>query len=309
MIISDALVEQHIHGAFGIDFMNCAEDELLYTAEKLAQNGVGYFFPTIMTDSIEKIKERISVVKKAKQLQKYNSAQIAGIHLEGPFINPQKAGIHPKNYICSLDEQIYKQIDDEIIKIITLAPELDLSGNFINYLRNKNIKISLGHSLGNDLSQVNQVTHLYNAMGAFSHRGESSCGSALANDNIYTELIADSLHVNDDVLKITFKTKPSDKILIISDALPLAHSDKAKLQFACQVIYNKDGKLVNSDGIFAGSSMLLCDMVKNLAEKQLLKFEDVIKYTSSNQLKYHNLKNNLKVYWNDDYTIQKVEFV
>lgn len=307
MHISEGLVEQHIHGAFGIDFMSCTIEEMLEVAKKLAKYGVTAFFPTIMTDELDIIKERISVVKKAVELQNNKMAQIVGVHLEGPFISANKLGIHEKKYIQPLNIDIYKKIEDDIIKIVTLAPELD--NDLIDYLKSKDVKLSAGHCEASDLSKVEQVTHLYNAMGVFSHRDNSTVVKALTNDNIYTEIIADSMHICDDVLKLTFKQKPLNKILLISDALPLAHSDKKEQIFAEQVIYNRNGKLVNETGTFAGSSMLLCDIIKNLSDKSLLKIEDALVCASSNQLKYHNLKNNLKVYWNSSNKIEKVEFI
>ncbi len=309
MRITRGLVEQHIHGAFGFDFMKCSVDDFLQTAEMLSQNGVTAFFPTIMTDNIEIIKERINTVKQAQKKQMAKSAQIAGVHLEGPFINGEKAGIHEKKYIQPLEIELFKKIEDDIIKIITIAPELDTTGDFIGYLKSKNIKISAGHTLADDLSKTDQITHLYNAMGNFSHRDTSTVVSALYDDNIYTEIIADSIHVCDEVLSITFKLKNTEKLLLVSDALPLAHSEKEEFTFAGQKIYNKAGKLVNIDGKIAGSSSLLCDIVKNLADKKLLKFEDAIKAASSNQIKYHNINNNLKVYWNNLNKIEKVEFI
>ncbi len=309
MKITNGLVEQHIHGAFGVDFMSSSVDEILNCSERLLDYGVCAFFPTIMTDSIEKIKERIEIIKEAKNKQGKKSAQIAGIHLEGPFINPEKSGIHQKEFILPLEVELFKQIEDDLIKIVTIAPELDLSGEFRNYLKSKGIKISLGHSLGVDFTNIMQVTHLYNAMGSFSHRGKSTVTASLVNDNIYIELIADSMHVSDDVLRITFKQKSLEKILLISDALPLAHSKSDCMVFAGQKIYNKDSKLVNKDNIIAGSSMLLCDIIKNLADKNILTFESAINCASTNQLKYHNLKNTLKVYWNDDYTVNKTQMI
>ena len=307
-MISNALVEQHIHGAFGYDFMTCSEQELLEVSKLLLGCGVGYYFPTIMTDNLNVIKERIAVVKKAMKIQSKEMAQIVGVHLEGPFINPEKAGIHSKEYMQPLSIDVYEQIEDDIIKIVTLAPELDEKEKFISYLKTKGVKVSAGHCIATDLSNVNQVTHLYNAMGVFSHREPSTVVSALSSD-VFVELIADSMHVCDDVLNITFKQKPIEQVLLISDALPLAHSNKKEHVFAGQTIYNRQGKLLNKEGVFAGSSMLLCDIVKNLADKNLLKLEDALCCASSNQLKYHNLKNNLKVHWNHLNKIERVELI
>ena len=239
MLVTTGLVEQHIHGCFGYDFMKCSVEDITETAKLLAKCGVTAFFPTIMTDDIRIIKERIHTVKKAYALQNEDCAQIAGIHLEGPFINPEKAGIHEKKYIQSLNIETYKQIEDELIKIVTIAPELDNNNEFTEYLLNKGVKVSAGHSLATDLSRVNQVTHLYNAMGTFSHRDKSTVVSALTNKSVYTEIIADSMHVNNDVLKLTFQLRPIEKILLISDALPLAHSEKKEHIFAGQTIYNR----------------------------------------------------------------------
>ena len=327
MEISKGLVEQHIHGAFGIDFMNCSVDDFLECSALLSSFGVTAYFPTIMTDEISIIKDRLDVVKQAKKKQTKKMAQIIGVHLEGPFINPEKAGIHEKKYILAPSIENYKLIEDDIIKIVTLAPELDKTGKWIqdtskafnvscsrpnlvlvDYLKSKNIKVSIGHSVETDLNNADQVTHLYNAMGTFSHRGNSTVVSALTNDNVYCEVIADSMHVSDEVLKLTFKQKGLDKILLISDALPLAHSLNKEHIFAGQKIYNKDGKLVNSDGVFAGSSMLLADIIRNLCFKNILKLKEALICASSNQLKYHNIENNLKVYWNDS-TIEKIEFI
>lgn len=307
--VTTGLVEQHIHGAFGIDFMSCTVEELLFVAKELVKYGVCAFFPTIMTDDFEVIKKRINVVKEAQKQFDKKMAQIVGVHLEGPFINPQKAGIHDKNYILPLTIENYSKIDDEIIKIVTFAPELDKDGSFTEYLKSKDIKLSAGHTVATDLDNVHQVTHLYNAMGTFTHRGPSTIVSALTNDNIYIELIADSMHVDDDVILMTLKQKPIDKVILVSDALPLAHSDKLDMIFAGQKIYNNKGFLTNAQGTFAGSSMLLADIIRNLVYKKLLTKEDAIKAASSNLLNYHHLDNTLNVFWNDLNIIERVEFI
>lgn len=303
------IVEQHIHGAFGYDFMNCSAEDILTVAKMLLKSGVSAFFPTVMTDDKEVIKERIAVIKEAQKKNTKDGADIAGIHLEGPFINKEKAGIHEKKYILPLNIDLYKDFEDEIIKIITVAPELDENGDFINYLKSKGVKVSAGHCLGDNLENAVQVTHLYNAMGGFSHRGGSTVVSALADENIYAEIIADSMHVSDEVLKLTFKMKNINKIILISDALPLAHSSKKEHIFAGQKIYNKNGKLVNAEGVFAGSSLLICDIIKNVVDKGILTFDEAIQAASLNQMNYHKIQNKINVFWNEDNTVNKVEII
>lgn len=303
------LVEQHIHGAFGVDLATCTNpDDVVYLAQELSKIGVTIFFPTLVTDSIENLKKQIEIIKKAKANQPKNSALIAGIHLEGPFINPEKKGIHNKSLILEPSIKSFKELEDDIIKIVTIAPELDKNDELCKYLKAKGIKVSAGHSLTTDLSCANQVTHLFNAMGTVDHKKSSTATLALTNDDIYTEIIADSVHVNNEVLKLIFKIKPKDKVLLISDALPISHSNNKTMVFCSETIYLKDKKATDANGTLAGSAMLLPDIIKNVVNNELLSFEEAIKMASTNQLKYHNLKNNCDIFWNENLEVVDFKF-
>ena len=93
------------------------------------------------------------------------------------------------------------------MKIVTLAPELDENSELTDYLNQKGVVVSAGHTLADDLSKVRQVTHLFNAMGGISHKEKTTATEALIDDNIYTEVIADGNHIIDDVLKLVFLRK------------------------------------------------------------------------------------------------------
>ncbi len=306
---SDGLIDQHIHGAFGVDFCNCSVDELIDLSLKLPLNGTTMFFPTLVTDTVENLGKQIQVIKKAKEKQPKNSAQLVGIHLEGPFINSEKKGIHDKNCILkpSLDE--FKKIEDDIIKIVTIAPELDDNQQLCKYLKSKGIKVSAGHTLSTDISCANQVTHLFNAMGTIDHKQASTATLALTNDEIYTEIIADSIHVNDEVLKLVFKIKPEDKVILISDAIPIAHSNLKEMVFCGEKIYLAENKATNKMGTIAGSAMLLNDIIKNLVSKNILRFETAINMATKNLQNYHNLKNNAIITWDEELNIKEIKFL
>ena len=128
------IIEPHFHGAFGVDFNKCTVSELLELAEKLRQIGIGGFFPTLVTDSVDNIKRQINECAKTCDL-------ILGIHLEGIFINPEKKGIHNSEHFMELTEENYKQIEDDFIRIVTLAPELDKG--LISYLKAKGVSRTL----------------------------------------------------------------------------------------------------------------------------------------------------------------------
>ena len=301
---TNALIEQHIHGGFGIDFAKCSAREYLVFSKKIIQYGVCAFFPTLATDTVENLKRQIEEIKSAIKLQESEAepmAKILGIHLEACFINPAKKGIHDENQLLKPSIENYSKLEDEAIKIVTLAPELDENNELCKYLKSKGVRVSAGHCLATDLSHVDQVTHLYNAMGSFSHREPSTAVSALAKDEIAAELIADFKHVQKDVLKITFRTKPLSKIILISDALPITHSEKESMEFCNKTVFMKNGKAVDEKGTIAGSTTFVADIIKGLVQEKLVDLETAVSMASSN-ISYVS-KQDSKIYWDENYNV------
>ena len=271
------ILEQHIHGAFGIDFNTCSVEDLLTVAEKLYERGIGAFFPTLVTDSAENITRQIAIIKEASSY----TPRILGIHLEGIFINPEKKGIHNPNHFLDLTVENFKLIEDDFIKIVTLAPELD--NGLIEYLHSKGIKVQAGHCIG--WGNVDGVTHTFNAMKGLNHRESSTALSALVEDNIYAEIIADGIHVSDDMLRLFLKSKPDSKVILISDALPITHSDIKETTFADSKIFYDGKKATSKDGTIAGSTMLLDEIIERLKALNLFKPEYI-----ENTWRYHGIK-------------------
>ena len=277
-------IEQHFHGAFGVNFSNCKTEDVLYVAKKMKESGIGGIFPTLVTDTVENIKKQTEVIKQAAAKQTDDMAKIYGIHLEGIFINPLKKGIHDEKLFLEPSIENYKLVEDDFIKIVTLAPELAAKG-LIDYLNSKGIKVQAGHCTGGNLTGCTGVTHLFNAMSGITHRGESTALSALTNDDIYVEIIADGVHVSDEALKLVFKSKPTNKILLVSDCLSCAGTAPCEFEFAGEKIYYDGKKATSKDGTLAGSSTLLTDIIKRLKSIGLYG-EQLIK----NTYEYHKIE-------------------
>ncbi len=271
------ILEQHIHGAFGIDFSSCGVEDILMVAEQLYKRGIGAFFPTLVTDSVINVNRQISVIKEASKV----CPRILGVHIEGIFINPEKKGIHNPEHFMSLTVENYKLIEDDFIKIVTLAPELD--EGLIEYLHSKGVKVQAGHCTG--WGNVDGVTHTFNAMGGVTHRGESTALSALIEDEVYAEIIADGVHVSDEALKLFLKSKPINKVILVSDALPITHSNLKEAVFADSKIYYDGKKATSSDGTIAGSTILLDEIIERLKVLGLFKPEYI-----ENAWRYHGLE-------------------
>lgn len=303
------LIEQHFHGSLGIDFNTATVDEVLYLAKEMTKYGVGGFFPTLVTDNIMNIKHQIEVIKEAASKQTPDMAKILGVHLEGIFLNPEKRGIHDPKYFLKPTLENYKLVEDPFIKIQTLAPEFD--DGLIKYLWNKGVRVQAGHCISGHLTGCRGVTHLFNAMSGCSHRGKSTALSALVTDSIYAEIIADGIHLSEDALRLTFKAKPIDKIILISDSLPITDSELTEMKFAGSTIYYDGVKATSKEGTLAGSTTHLPDIIKRLAHSGILGTDKNEIYRKMNTLignphVYHNLHLDGYVEWDDDWNIVDV---
>jgi len=168
--VTPGLIDQHLHGGYGCNFNTAEVDDILNFLFNLPKHGVTSICPTIMTDSPEKIKKQIGKIKEAKTKAPAGAAKIIGINLEGPFLNPQFRGAHPENLCLKPTIENYKQFEDDLVKIITLAPELDEDFKLTKYLVDKGVIVSAGHSNASRevfLQAVNagvsQITHIFNA--------------------------------------------------------------------------------------------------------------------------------------------------
>ncbi len=295
-IVTPGLIDQHIHGGYGCDFNTAEVKDILNFLANLPKHGVTSLCATIMTDRPEKIREQINKVKEAKESAPETSAKIVGVNLEGPFINPEYPGIHTKELCIMPSVENYKLIEDDEIKLITLAPELDNGFELTEYLTDKGIIVSAGHTKADEITAgeafkagVKQVTHIFNAMPPLHHRKPGIAGSALVNDEFYVEVIADHNHLHPDLIKLILRSKPHDKVIIISDSLPLNQSEQDSMVFGGHAITKKGEVAVNKDDRFAGSLMFLDSVIrKNLA---LAGFSRLLMYCSLNPARNLGLNN------------------
>ena len=204
---------------------------------------------------------------------------------------------------------------------MTLAPELNV--DLIDYLKEKGIKVQAGHCVGGNLTGCTGTTHTFNAMEGISHRGKSTALSALINDDLYSEVIADGVHVSDDALKLFFKCKPVDKVILVSDCLPCTAYYPLPLgegristrgtsvrnsgegiwafDFADSEIFYDGKRAASKDGTLAGSTTLLPDIIKRLHSVGMFNPQFI-----ENPYNYHNIDIKGSVEWDDECNILRV---
>ncbi len=271
-------VDLQINGALGLAFPELkAEnfDFLQKICEYLWDVGVDGFLPTLVTTSVDNIQRSLAVIADFISRQKVGS-QIFGVHLEGPFLNYQKRGAHPAEYLLPLTiEEVKRVLGDyaQIIKVITLAPELDPTGEVIPYLRSKGIIVSLGHSQATVAQAeaafklgATMVTHAFNAMPPLHHREPGLLGAAIINPDVMCGFIADGEHVSPIMLKILLRASSEKGLFLVSDALsPLGLPDGV-YPWDTRQIEVKNGTARLPDGTLSGTTLGLLVGVQNLVK-------------------------------------------
>ena len=283
------VIDIHIHGGFGINFDTASEDKFHEFAALAYEKGITAFCPTLTGNTPEYLSERLEIIKSAKTSQKNDEAKIIGANLEGTFLSKEKPGVQNPDVFLEPSVDNFKKIagqNEDIIKIVVVAPENKNSAEFIKYLKSKDIKVHFGHTEADFIEGADCINHLYNAMTPLTHKKSTMAVKALIDENIYTEIIADGKHVTDDMLKLTFKIRPQNKIILISDALPIAESSLPLIEFCGKKVLNTG---LDENGTLGGSVKLLPDIAQGLIERKLLPREIVSKMAHDNVIDYLKL--------------------
>jgi N-acetylglucosamine-6-phosphate deacetylase len=271
-------IDLQINGALGLAFPDVQMEDfskLTQICDFLWAQGVNGFLPTIVTTSLENIHRSLAVFAEFMAQQQAGTAQILGVHLEGPFLNPQKRGAHPAEYLLPLTiDFVTKTISKytQTVKAITLAPELDPTGTVVSYLRSLDIIVSLGHSQANFAQAesafaagASMVTHAFNAMPGLHHREPGLLGAALTHPQVRCGFIADGQHVHPSMLQILLRAgNYTEGLFLVSDALsPLGLPD-GKYPWDSREIEVIDGTARLPDGTLSGTTRSLLVGVQNL---------------------------------------------
>ncbi|MFB2978289.1 N-acetylglucosamine-6-phosphate deacetylase [Microseira sp. BLCC-F43] len=305
-------VDLQINGALGLPFPDLTPknaDRLSEICQFLWQRGVDGFLPTLVTSSVPKIPQSLAVLADfaAKQPEDSSAAKMLGVHLEGPFLNPQKRGAHPAEFLSPLTiDNVKRVLGDyaQMVKVMTLAPELDSTGEVIPYLRSLGITVSLGHSMAT-AAQAQQafelgarmVTHTFNAMPPLHHREPGLLGAALVHRDVWCGLIADGEHVCPIMLELLLRASRSPRapltkggsplaplapnalggcVFLVSDALaPLGLPDGI-YPWDNREIEVKNGTARLPDGTLAGTTLPLLVGVQNLVKWGICEVEEAI---------------------------------
>lgn len=288
------MIDQHIHGIAGADVMDGTESSLNTISTSLAKFGVTAFLATTMTAAETQIEHVVKSIANTKNNVK--GAKIAGIHLEGPFINPIQKGAQSDQFIIKPSVEIFDRLNvssQSEIKLITLAAELDEGYKLATYLKNKGIVASIGHSDAKyaetkamlEQQLIQNATHFCNGMRPIHHR-EPGLQVALLQSECMLEIIADGFHIHPEMIRFIYDTIGENRMILISDSMRATELADGIYDLGGQQVRVEEGlcKLVGSDAL-AGSTLNLNRSRKNMKEWLGLSDMTMAKLTSANSAK------------------------
>ncbi|MEV3915904.1 N-acetylglucosamine-6-phosphate deacetylase [Bacillus subtilis] len=296
-VLLPGMIDIHIHGGYGADTMDASFSTLDIMSSRLPEEGTTSFLATTITQEHGNISQALVNAREWKAAEESSllGAELLGIHLEGPFVSPKRAGAQPKEWIRPSDVALFKKWQQEaggLIKIVTLAPEEDQHFKLIRHLKEESIIASMGHTdadsaMLSDAAKAgaSHMTHLYNAMSPFHHREPGVIGTALAHDGFVTELIADGIHSHPLAAKLAFLAKGSSKLILITDSMRAKGLKDGVYEFGGQSVTVRGRTALLSDGTLAGSILKMNEGARHMREFTNCSWTDIANITSANAAK------------------------
>ena len=284
-LLAPGFIDVHTHGAMGRDVMEGTDEALEVISRFLAGHGTTSFLATTVTASPIATLQAVEALGHQVD-HPLPGARMLGLHLEGPFINPEKRGAHTAKYIRRPSTLIFDQLlacSSHQIKLITVAPEVEGSLELIRFARAKGVVVSLGHSnatLEETMAAIalgaGNATHTFNAMRPFSHRDPGILGAVLTAPEIWAELIADGVHVSPAAINLCIQCKSARRILLISDAVSATGMPEGQYRLSDIEITLSGGICRTREGQLAGSTLTQDQALRNMVRWSHLPLEAVL---------------------------------
>jgi N-acetylglucosamine-6-phosphate deacetylase len=277
-ILVPAYVNIHVHGAVGHDVMEGTAEALQAVGASLASHGVGGYYPTTVTSSIEETLRALDMI--AGVIESGPSAVSAvplGIHLEGPFLSEAKRGVHTAALLqqpsIALFDRFWQAARGQI-RIMTIAPELTTALELTQHASSLGVVCSLGHSnasLGEAeagfVAGARSATHTFNAMRSLDHRDPGIAAYVLDNDALFAELICDGIHVDPAMVRLFYKAKGAEKAVLITDGMSATGMPDGRYKLGGLDVDVANGRCTSagSPGVLAGSVLTMDRAVRNFS--------------------------------------------
>jgi len=295
-ILSPGFIDLQVNGGGGKLFNNSPDKESLNTIISAHQYfGTTSIMPTVISDSLNILQKCTDTISNEIN----NNHSLLGVHIEGPFFNVKYRGVHQKQYINTINASYLNLFEtlDKFPVMLTLAPEC-ISIKQLKHLKSFGFKILAGHTDAN-YDQLEEAvkygldgfTHLFNAMGQISAREPGVVGSALDFDKTSASIIVDLHHVHPSLINLSFKQKPKGKLFFVSDSMATINHGEPSFELYDEVVSESNGRIINSEGKLAGSSITQIDAIKNASQKCSIPLDSAISMATLYPAEYLGVSN------------------
>ena len=286
------LIDVHTHGIAGFDFNVADSEQVLNMRRAYAKRGTTSIMATLASDTVQRLVNSIFAINANRIDSSYQGANVLGVHLEGRYFNPEKRGAHALDLLALPNTEELNTLAQAMMPAplhISVAPEMSGADEFIKTAVSLGATIGIAHtnatyeeclkalSLG-----ATSFTHTFNAMTAVHHRMPGATVCAMTADKAYAEVISDGQHLHPAIVKLIYRSKPRDKMVLITDSLAAAGSPDGEYELAGAKYIVKNGCCINEFGTIAGSTLTMFDAVLNFMKFCKVPFNKAIKYATVN---------------------------
>ncbi|MEZ9299911.1 N-acetylglucosamine-6-phosphate deacetylase [Vibrio splendidus] len=280
--LSPGFIDLQLNGCGGVmlnDEITADTMQIMHKAN--LKSGCTSFLPTLITSSDEDMRE---VIAAAREYHNQYQNQSLGLHLEGPYLNVAKKGIHSVDHIRKSDNEMIELIckNNDLVAKVTLAPELN-DPEHIERLRKAGVVVSIGHTNATYAearqgfeSGITFATHLFNAMTPMVGREPGVVGAIYDTPEVYAGIIADGFHVDYANIRIAHKIK-GEKLVLVTDATAPAGANMEYFIFVGKKVYYRDGKCVDENGTLGGSALTMIEAVQNTVEHAGIALDEALR--------------------------------
>jgi N-acetylglucosamine-6-phosphate deacetylase len=296
VFVTTGFIDLQVNGGGGVLLNDQpTADGMRAIARAHRRYGTTACLPTLITDTREQMRSAIAAARSVA-----GHGGVLGLHLEGPFISPQRPGVHRPDKIAEPGAGDLEQLCELAgagRSLVTLAPECVPAG-FVMTLASTGVRISIGHSEASS-AVVTQavaegatgVTHLFNAMPPFSARAPGIVGTALSEPRLTAGLIVDGIHVDPVSVRAAFAAKGADRIALVTDAMPTVGTSLDRFSLVGRAIKLVNGRLTTEGGTLAGAHLDMASAVRNAVRLAKVPLEDALRAASLTPAQFLGIEN------------------
>jgi N-acetylglucosamine-6-phosphate deacetylase len=292
-IVAPGLIDTHVHGACGRNFMAGIPEAISEISEFLIRGGTTSCLGTTTSAKAEDIEKALRCLREASRNPLKGQVEILGSHLEGPFINPKNRGANVEcNIRCASREELERitAAAENSLKIVTLAPEMDYASETIEFFAKKGVQVSIGHTLASYgqtqaalQAGASRGTHLFNTMPQIHHREPGAVVALLICPTAYLEIMVDGKHLAPAIIELILKTAGTERCILITDGVDArGRGDGTFQRWEGTTIIVQNGEARTKTGHLAGSMLSLSDAVRNMVNLVHVPINTAIRMASEN---------------------------